>query len=164
MAVTATLPVNAYVGIGANLGDAKGTVLHAIGLLRQLAQTRVTAQSCLYRTAPIDAGGEDYVNAVVKLETGLAAQALLEALQATEQACGRERPYPNAPRTLDLDILLYGAQHIATATLTVPHPRMKQRAFVLVPLVQIDPLVQIPGFGAARLLLAGVSAQRIEEM
>jgi 2-amino-4-hydroxy-6-hydroxymethyldihydropteridine diphosphokinase len=136
--------VTAYVALGANLGDAASAVRHAMQALDSLPLTRVTQRSSLYKTAPIFAGGEseagpDYINAVVALETGLTAPALLQQLQQLEQAAGRERPYRDAPRTLDLDLLLYGSARIESQELTVPHPRMALRAFVLVPLAEIAP-------------------------
>ncbi|OON60436.1 2-amino-4-hydroxy-6-hydroxymethyldihydropteridine diphosphokinase [Massilia sp. KIM] len=151
----------AYVGIGANLGDARANVLDAIERLRALPGARLLAASSLYRSAPIDSGGDDYVNAVAALDTELAPQALLEALQGIEQAHGRERPYRNAPRTLDLDLLLYGERSIATATLTVPHPRMHERAFVLAPLLEIAPDLAIPGLGPAAGFVPQVAGQFI---
>jgi 2-amino-4-hydroxy-6-hydroxymethyldihydropteridine diphosphokinase len=157
-------PVTAYVGIGSNLGDARAHVQHALAQLDQLDDTTLTAQSSLFRSAPVDAGGDDYVNAVARLETALDAQELLRQLQALEQAAGRERPYVNAPRTLDLDLLLYGRQRISSASLTVPHPRMAQRAFVLIPLLQIDPLLEIPGQGPIHMLVPGVAQQAIRKI
>ncbi|MEW6695693.1 2-amino-4-hydroxy-6-hydroxymethyldihydropteridine pyrophosphokinase [Tepidimonas thermarum] len=132
-------PVTAYIGIGANLGDAPAQVRAALQWLDALPQTRCIAASGLWRTAPVDAAGPDYCNAVAALSTRLSAPALLQALQGLEARAGRERPYRNAPRTLDLDLLLYGGARIASPQLTVPHPRMWQRAFVLVPLAQIAP-------------------------
>jgi 2-amino-4-hydroxy-6-hydroxymethyldihydropteridine diphosphokinase len=153
-----------YIGVGANLGSAQEQVEQAIARLAQLPDSALLARSSLFRTAPVDAGGDDYVNAVVKLETGLGAQSLLTQLQAIEQDFGRERPYPNAPRTLDLDLLLYGRETIAGDTLTVPHPRMTQRAFVLIPLLQIDPFIDIPGKGPAHAFVPGVSSQTIRKI
>ena len=132
-------PVTAFVALGANLGDARATVLHALNDLATLPQTRLQARSRLYRTAPHEASGPDFINAVARIDTGLSAPDLLLALQALEQAAGRERPYPNAPRTLDLDILLYGDARIDSPRLTVPHPRMQGRAFVLCPLADVAP-------------------------
>ncbi|MFC5610316.1 2-amino-4-hydroxy-6-hydroxymethyldihydropteridine diphosphokinase [Variovorax soli] len=129
----------AYVAIGANLGDPRQAVEHAIDALGRLPQSRLVARSSLYRTAPVDAGGPDFINAVVALETELAPLDLLARLQAIEAAAGRERPYRNAPRTLDLDLLIHGERALETPTLTLPHPRMGQRAFVLVPLAEIAP-------------------------
>ena len=132
-------PVTAYVGLGANLGDPAAAIRAAIEGLDALPQSRVTARSSLYRTAPVGATGPDYVNAVAALETSLTAPDLLAQLQHLEQRAGRERPYPNAPRTLDLDLLLYGDARIASPRLVVPHPRMHERAFVLHPLAEIAP-------------------------
>jgi 2-amino-4-hydroxy-6-hydroxymethyldihydropteridine diphosphokinase len=151
----------AYIGIGANLGDAHGTVREAVARLGKLPQTRVDAHSASYRTAPIASCGPDYINAVARLDTGLGPHELLAQLQALEQEHGRERPYRNAPRTLDLDLLLYGDQAIATNDLTVPHPRMLERAFVLVPLLEIAPDAQVPGKGPARDFLPEVAGQSI---
>jgi 2-amino-4-hydroxy-6-hydroxymethyldihydropteridine diphosphokinase len=156
--------VSAYVGIGSNLGDARSNVERAVLELGKLCQTRITGQSSLFQTAPIDAGGNDYVNAVVRLDTRLSALALLHQLQALEQAFSRERPYPNAPRTLDLDILLYGQQEISSDVLTVPHPRMTERAFALIPLLQIDPLITIPGQGPAHSFVPAVASQAIHKL
>ena len=153
-----------YIGIGANLGDARETVSRTIEMLGTLPQTRRVAQSSLFSSAPVDASGDDYVNAVVKIETQLQPLQLLEALHALEQGFGRERPYRNAPRTLDLDILLYGDQVIQSDTLTVPHPRMSQRAFVLIPLLQIDPFITIPGHGPAHAFVPGVAGQSIRKI
>ncbi|MEA5098364.1 MAG: 2-amino-4-hydroxy-6-hydroxymethyldihydropteridine diphosphokinase [Burkholderiaceae bacterium] len=156
--------VTAYIGLGANLGEAAASVRRALAQLGQLPQTRLTAQSSLFRTAPVDADGEDYVNAVAQLETRLPPLALLRELQRIEQDFGRERPYPNAPRTLDLDILLYGQQQIMSDELVVPHPRLTQRAFALIPLLQIDPLAAIPGVGPAHTFVPAVAGQRVGKM
>jgi len=154
----ATAAVSAWIGLGANLGDRQATLRTALAAMQALPGTRVQRVSSLYGSAPVDAGGPDYLNAVVQLCTTLAPQALLEYLQAIEQAAGRERPYRNAPRTLDLDILLYGNLSIATPTLTVPHPRLHERAFVLHPLAELAPeRVRAQD-------LAAVAAQRIERI
>ncbi len=131
--------VSAFIALGANLGDAGATVLKAIADVADLPQTRLLQQSSLYATAPVDSSGPDYINAVVQVTTGLDALHLLHALQQLENGAGRDRPYRNAPRTLDLDILLYGNEVINTPELVVPHPRMTGRAFVLVPLAEIAP-------------------------
>ena len=164
MMAGSVIAVIAYIGLGANLGDARDAVQRAMLALSDLPATRLLAQSSLFRSAPLDAAGDDYVNAVVQLETTLSATALLLQLQRIEAAFGRLRPYPNAPRTLDLDLLLYGAQTIDNATLTVPHPRMTQRAFTLIPLLQLDPLIAIPGLGPAHRFVPGVSAQQIQKI
>lgn len=156
--------VKAYIGLGANLGDAASTVQCALLELDQLPQTHLHAQSSLFRTAPIEAGGDDYINAVACVETSLSASDLLQQLQSIEQVHGRQRPYRNAPRTLDLDILLYGQDRIETEELQVPHPRLTQRAFVLIPLLQIDPFVAIPGQGPAHQFVPGVAGQAIHKL
>lgn len=138
-APAASAPVSAWIGLGANLGDRLATLRTALSAMGALPGTRVQGVSSLYGSAPVDAGGPDYLNAVAQVQTTLAPHALLAQLQAIEQAAGRERPYRNAPRTLDLDLLLYGTQHIATPDLTVPHPRMFERAFVLQPLAELAP-------------------------
>lgn len=135
----ATPAVVTFIGIGANLGDAQATVLQAIQDIGALPGTALLRASSLYRTAPIDSSGPDYLNAVAEISTILDAHALLAQLQAMETKAGRARPYRNAPRTLDLDILLYGDRVINSPTLVVPHPRMNQRAFVLAPLAEIAP-------------------------
>lgn len=131
--------VTSFIAIGGNLGDAKATAAQAIKNIGALPHTTLLRQSSLYRTAPVDSTGPDYINAVVEISTRLAPHALLAQLQALENAAGRDRPFRNAPRTLDLDILLYADQMLNTATLAVPHPRMMQRAFVLTPLAEIAP-------------------------
>jgi 2-amino-4-hydroxy-6-hydroxymethyldihydropteridine diphosphokinase len=136
--------VTAYIALGANLGDATAALQQAVAAINTLPDCAVKKTSSLYRTAPLEtlpghAPGDDYINAVVEIETLLTAPTLLQHLQQTELAAGRERPYINAPRTLDLDLLLYGNGRIDSTHLTVPHPRMWQRAFVLVPLAEIAP-------------------------
>ncbi len=131
--------LSVFIGIGANLGDAKTSVLRAVQSIAALPHTALVAQSSLYRTAPLESSGADYVNAVVQIATSLTAARLLAHLQQIENQAGRQRPYRNAPRTLDLDILLFGDAAIDTPDLAVPHPRMNERAFVLVPLAEIAP-------------------------
>jgi 2-amino-4-hydroxy-6-hydroxymethyldihydropteridine diphosphokinase len=160
---TGNIMMRASIGIGANLGDAVHTVRQPSPRLLHSGTTLIAASS-LYSSAPVDSSGDDYVNAVIQVETGFTAEALLTALQALENQHGRERPYRNAPRTLDLDVLLYGDQQISSATLQVPHPRMHERAFVLLPLTEIAPETQIPGIGAALSLLESVSDQRIRKL
>ena len=132
-------PVTAYIALGANLGDPAAALCQAMDDLNQVNGITVTGRSSLYRTAPIDSSGPDYVNAVVEITTQLTAPALLAALQQIENEAGRERPFINAPRTLDLDVLLFGEAHVHSARLEVPHPRMWARAFVLLPLAEIAP-------------------------
>lgn len=132
-------PVTAFVSLGANLGDAVRTVRAALMALGQVPGVQLGRSSSLYRTAPVDSTGPDYINAVAEVSTTLSAPGLLAVLQAIENWAGRERPYRNAPRTLDLDLLLYGSARIDSPHLTVPHPRMGTRAFVLVPMADIAP-------------------------
>ena len=147
-----------FVALGANLGDAAQTLRQAVAAVGRLPHTRVRKASSLYRTAPVDSSGPDYLNAVLQIETALPAPVLLQALQEIEAAAGRERPYRNAPRTLDLDILLYGRGQIDSPHLQVPHPRMAQRAFVLEPLAEIAPERVSPAQREA------VADQRIERL
>jgi 2-amino-4-hydroxy-6-hydroxymethyldihydropteridine diphosphokinase len=157
--------ITAFVGIGSNQGDARGHVLGAFDELARLPDTYLTARSSLYRSAPVDAPGQpDYVNAVAALDTELSAAQLFGALQDIEQRHGRERPYPNAPRTLDLDLLTYGDTVLISPMLTLPHPRMHQRAFVLRPLLELDARAEVPGRGRAADLLAACADQRVERL
>ncbi|NHZ82227.1 2-amino-4-hydroxy-6-hydroxymethyldihydropteridine diphosphokinase [Massilia sp. CCM 8695] len=154
----------AYIGIGANLGDARANVADALARLAALDGSRLLAQSSAWRTAPIDSSGDDYINAVACIDTAMSAADLLATLQAIELAHGRERPYRNAPRTLDLDILLYNDERIDTASLQVPHPRMRERAFVLAPLLEIAPHIELPGHGPAQRFLPAVAGQAIARL
>jgi 2-amino-4-hydroxy-6-hydroxymethyldihydropteridine diphosphokinase len=140
--------VRAYVGLGANLGDAMATVAEALVALGALPGTTLVARSSFYRSAPIDAGGPDFVNAVAAFDTTLAPAELLQHLHIIEAAAGRVRPYVNAPRTLDLDLLLYGDSVVDDAGLTLPHPRLHERRFVLVPLLELAPALVHPLHGA----------------
>lgn len=136
--------VIAYIGLGANLGLAPVTLRQAADELARTPDVGSLQLSPFYRTAPIDSSGPDYTNAVARIETTLAPIPLLDILQAIETSHGRLRPYRNAPRTLDLDLLLYGDQVINTPRLTVPHPRMHERAFVLQPLSDLAPGLSLP--------------------
>ena len=154
----------AYVGIGANLGDAQATVAAAGQALAALPHSRLVALSSVYRSAPIDAAGPDFFNAVACLHTHLSAAALLAELQAIERAFGRERPYRHAPRTLDLDLLLLGGEVVNSPELTVPHPRLHQRAFVLQPLLELNPALAAPGLGALARWLPATADQPIQRL
>lgn len=154
----------AYLGLGANLGDARQSLKDAVVCLAQQHSITVLAKSSLYRTEPIDAAGDDYYNLVVKLDTTLTAQALLALCHRIEHDFGRDRPFHNAPRTLDIDIVLFGDTTIDTPELVIPHPRAAERAFVLVPLAEIDPDIEIPGVGRAVERLGDVTHQRIEKV
>ena len=131
--------VNVYAGLGANLGHARQSIDSAILALGKLPETLLVGRSSFYQSAPFQADGPDYINAVVHLQTCLNAIDLLRAFQRIEQLAGRERPYRNAPRTLDIDLLLYGDGNIQSPELQVPHPRMHERAFVLLPLSELSP-------------------------
>ncbi|MFG6449436.1 2-amino-4-hydroxy-6-hydroxymethyldihydropteridine diphosphokinase [Roseateles sp. BYS180W] len=146
-AVSAVFQGLALVGLGANLGDAQASVWQAIAACAQCPDTRCLGWSSAWRTAPVDAQGPDFVNAVAVLETTLAPLQLLDALQAIEQQHGRERPYRNAPRTLDLDLLALQGCEMAEPRLTLPHPRMFGRAFVLAPLLELCPTWVWPKVG-----------------
>ena len=154
----------AYVGLGANLGSPVDALRQAVVAIRALPDTWLVAVSSPYRTAPLQASGPDFVNAVAELRTRLEPEVLLQHLLAIEQAHGRQRPYPNAPRTLDLDLLLYGDSVLHTASLILPHPRLHQRQFVLVPLLELDPQLQVVGLGALREFSSALQDQTIERL
>ena len=154
----------AYIGLGANLGDARAALQAALDALAAMPDSDLLRCSAIYRSAPIDSSGPDYLNAVAELRTALAPLALLHQMQAIERAQGRERPYRNAPRTLDLDLLLYDDLVQADPELTLPHPRAHERAFVLCPLAELAPERVIPGHGRAADLLAAVAGQSIERL
>ncbi len=141
-----------------------GTLRSALSCIARLAQTELLATSPFYRSAPVDAGGPDYTNAVAAISTRLGAHELLDRLQGIEAEHGRERPFVNAPRSLDLDVLLYGEQLINSKRLCVPHPRMHQRAFVLRPLADLAPHLHVPGHGQVSQLLAALTDQSIEPL
>ena len=157
--------IRAYVGLGANLGEPRRQLTEALIAMSGLPETRLAGHSSFYRTTPV--GHEDqpeFLNAVAALDTRLAPGVLLEGLQGIERRHHRERSFPNAPRTLDLDLLLFGEEQIARPGLTVPHPRMHQRAFVLQPLLELDPEASIPGKGKAGAFLAACASQKIERL
>ncbi len=153
-----------FVGLGANLGDAHATLTAALRDLAGLPGTRLVATSSFYRSAPVQARGPDFVNAVAELATTLEPRALLQALHAIEDAHGRERPYVNAPRTLDLDLLLHGQRCEQEPGLTLPHPRLQERAFVLQPLLELAPHLVHPVLGSLDAWSAGVSGQRVHKL
>jgi 2-amino-4-hydroxy-6-hydroxymethyldihydropteridine diphosphokinase len=155
----------AFVGIGSNLEEPARQVSQALLELDALPHSRVVARSSLYRSAPVGyAAQPDFVNAVAQLETGMPAERLLDELQALESRHGRQRSFANAPRTLDLDLLLFEKLQMKTGRLTVPHPRMHERAFVLKPLLEIAPRTDIPGIGAASEALHKLAGQAVEKM
>jgi 2-amino-4-hydroxy-6-hydroxymethyldihydropteridine diphosphokinase len=155
----------AYIGIGSNLDEPQAQVKRAFDELAGLARTRLVGRSSLYRTAPVGhADQPDFINAVAALDTELGARELLGELQAIEQRHGRKRSFVNAPRTLDLDLLLFGNERIDRPDLVVPHPRMHERAFVLQPLLEIARKVRIPGRDSAAACLARCAEQNVERI
>lgn len=156
-------PVRAYIGLGANLGDGAATLRAVLDELRATPGLQNLQASPFYRSAPVDAGGPDFTNAVAGVDTTLAPLDLLDALQALELRHGRQRPYRNAPRTLDLDLLLYDDLRLDTPRLTLPHPRMHERAFVLLPLRDLAPGMML-GHETLDALLARCGDQAIQPM
>jgi len=155
----------AFVGLVSNLADPRAQVLRALQALGSLPQTRVLARSSLYRSAPVGYLEQpDFINAVAQLETGLSPRALLDALLELEQECGRTREFINAPRTLDLDLLMYDELLHHEHGLTIPHPQMHLRAFVLRPLLEIAPDCVIPGIGSAAAALRQCADQQLERV
>ncbi|MBI5782893.1 MAG: 2-amino-4-hydroxy-6-hydroxymethyldihydropteridine diphosphokinase [Gammaproteobacteria bacterium] len=158
--------VRAYIGLGSNLADPIAQVHAGVAALAQLEQTRVEACSSFYRTAPVGLREQpDFINAVCRVRTGQVPATLMRNLLEIERMHGRLRQGgKGGPRTLDLDLLLYGDQAIRMAELTVPHPRLHERAFVLYPLHEIEPDLVIPGRGVLRELLADCAGQPIQKI
>lgn len=153
----------AYVALGANLDDPRSQILQALGELDGIPESRVVSRSSLYRTAPVGNPDQpDFINAVARLDTALDARPLLDALLELEGRHGRRRSVPNAPRTLDLDLLLYADRVFHEAGLTLPHPRLHERAFVLAPLAEIAPDAIVPGRGRVADLLDRVDRSGVE--
>ena len=155
---------DAFIALGSNLGDRGAEIERALAEIAALPGTQLFARSSQYESAPLQAGGGDYRNAVAQVRTTLAPLALLHALLAIEARHGRVRHFLNAPRTLDLDLLLHGTAGIVSEALTLPHPRLHERAFVLAPLAEIAPGLVVPGHGRVEDLLRGVAAQRIAKL
>ena len=157
----------AYIALGANLGDPEDTLQAAVEALRSIERSSFAGVSPMYRSAPIDCEGPDFVNAVVRIETGLEPFGLLLHLQDLEMMLGRKRrsgEKRNVPRKVDLDLLLLGDLRVRSAPLTLPHPRMHQRAFVLRPLLDLDPAAVAPALGRLDRYLDAVASQRIERI
>jgi 2-amino-4-hydroxy-6-hydroxymethyldihydropteridine diphosphokinase len=155
----------AYVGLGSNQRDPGTQIDQAFAELDELPHTRLVKRSSLFRSAPLGyAKQPNFLNAVAQLETGMPAERLLAELHQIEDRHGRERPFPDAPRTLDLDLLLYGQLQLNSEKLTLPHPRMHERAFVLRPLLEIDPAANVPGYGPAGELLKRCQCQDVERV
>jgi len=156
--------MRAFIGLGANLGHPGDQLRAALEALRSLPGSSLTRHSSLWSSAPLGyAGQPDFLNAVAEIDTTLSADALLDQLQGIETRYGRTRSFANAPRTLDLDLLLYGEEIRNDPRLTLPHPRMHERAFVLRPLAQIAPGLLIPGRGPVTELLHDVAGQACTE-
>jgi 2-amino-4-hydroxy-6-hydroxymethyldihydropteridine diphosphokinase len=153
-----------FIGLGANLGNAERAVREAMQAIAALPALQWVAASSLYASAPVDATGPEFVNAVAEVRTALQPVELLRALHAMEDAQGRQRPFRNAPRTLDLDLLMFGQRVIESAELQLPHPRLHQRAFVLLPLLELAPDLQHPLHGALLHCVAQVGDQPIRRM
>lgn len=155
----------AYIGLGSNLENPVGQLQRAFVDLEGLPDTNLVACSSLYRSAPIGLLDQpDFTNAVAKIATKLTPQSLLQALLHIEHQHGRERTFRNAPRTLDLDVLLYDDVRLHEHGLTIPHPQMHKRAFVLQPLLEIAPDISIPGIGQAGMALAGCQDQVLDRI
>ncbi|MEO8342921.1 MAG: 2-amino-4-hydroxy-6-hydroxymethyldihydropteridine diphosphokinase [Gallionella sp.] len=159
----------AFIGLGSNLQDPHSQLQRALVDLEKLPDTRVVARSSLYRSAPLGCPDHlpsqpDFVNAVAKIMTSLTPQALLQALLQIEHQHGRERTYRNAPRTLDLDVLLYDDMQLHEPGLSIPHPQMHRRAFVLQPLLEIAPDIRIPGVGQAQQSLLACQDQVLDRI
>jgi 2-amino-4-hydroxy-6-hydroxymethyldihydropteridine diphosphokinase len=154
----------AFIGFGGNIGDTRQLITDAIVCLAQRAELHILAKSCFYQSAPVEATGGDYINAVIEVETQLSPYGLLHVCQAIEQEFGRERPYANAPRTLDLDILSFEGVSQTDTELILPHPKIIERSFVLLPLLEIAPNFFLPNFGELKAYLPKVAHQRIEKL
>jgi len=154
----------AFIGFGGNVGDTRQLITDAIVCLAQRCELQILAKSCFYQSAPYQATGGDYINSVIEVETQLSPYGLLHVCQAVEQEFGRERPYANAPRTIDLDILSFEGVSQTDTELTIPHPRMIERSFVLLPLLEIAPDFFLPNLGELKAYLPNVANQRIEKL
>jgi len=154
----------AFIGFGGNLGDTRQIITDAIVCLALRSELQILTKSCFYQSAHIDANGGDYINAVIEIETQLSPYGLLHVCQAIENEFGRERPYSNAPRTLDLDILSFEGVTQNETELILPHPRIIERSFVLLPLLEIAPNFFLPDLGELKTYLPKVAHQRIEKL
>ena len=154
----------AFIGFGGNIGDTRQIITDAIVCLALRSELHILAKSCFYQRAPVEATGGDYINAVIEIETELSPYGLLHVCQAIEQEFGRERPYSNAPRTLDLDILSFEGVIQNETELILPHPRIIERSFVLLPLLEIAPNFFLPDLGELKSYIPKVAHQRIEKL
>lgn len=158
--------IQAYIGLGSNLANPTSQIRSGFTELSRITQSHVEACSSLYRTAPVGRQDQpDFINAVCRLRTKLAPTVLMQMLLEIEQRHGRVREgEQGGPRTLDLDLLLYGSETIQTEKLTVPHPRLHERAFVLYPLFELEPALEIPSHGTVRELLKNRSGQTVQKL
>lgn len=154
----------AFIGFGGNIGDTRQLITDAIVCLALRSELQILAKSCFYQSAPVEATGGDYINAVIEVETELSPYGLLHVCQTIEQEFGRERPYTNAPRTLDLDILSFEGVTQNETELILPHPKIIERSFVLLPLLEIAPNFFLPDLGELKTYLPQVAHQRIEKL
>ena len=154
----------AFIGFGGNIGDSRQLITDAIVCLAQRSEIHILAKSCFYQSAPVEATDGDYINAVIEIDTQLSPYGLLHVCQAIEQEFGRERPYANAPRTLDLDILSFEGVTQSETQLILPHPKIIERSFVLLPLLEIAPDLFLPNWGELKAYLPQVAHQRIEKL
>ncbi len=154
----------AYIGLGGNIGHSRQILTDAVICLAQSPAILINARSCFYISTPVNAPGNDYVNNVIAVSTRLEPIPLLHACQSVEQKFGRERPYENAPRTLDIDLLMYDDVSYNSPELILPHPRMAERMFVLLPLLEIDSEISLPKIGKLKDQIANLSWQKIERL
>jgi 2-amino-4-hydroxy-6-hydroxymethyldihydropteridine diphosphokinase len=154
----------AYIGLGGNIGDSRQILTDAVVCLAQFPAISINARSCFYISSPVDATGGDYINNVISIDTHLDPIPLLRVCQSVEQHFGRERPYEKAPRTLDIDLLIYENVTHNTPELILPHPRLTERMFVLLPLLEIEGEIELPNHGKLKNKLPELSWQKIEKL
>jgi 2-amino-4-hydroxy-6-hydroxymethyldihydropteridine diphosphokinase len=154
----------AFIGLGGNVGDSRQILTDAVICLAQIPSIQINARSCFYISSPVDAPGDDYINNVVSISTTLEPKSLLHACQAVERHFGRERPYEKAPRTLDIDVLIYEDLISNDPELIIPHPRMTERMFVLLPLLELEPEIELPLHGKLKHKIPDLSWQQIEKL
>jgi 2-amino-4-hydroxy-6-hydroxymethyldihydropteridine diphosphokinase len=154
----------AFIGLGGNIGDSRQILTDAVICLAQIPSIQIDARSCFYISTPVDAPGNDYINNVIAITTTLEPISLLHACQSVERHFGRERPFAKAPRTLDIDLLTYEDLSYTDPELTIPHPRITERMFVLLPLLEIEPEIALPRFGKLKNHLTDLSWQKIEKL
>ena len=154
----------AFIGLGGNVGDTRQILTDAVFCLAQIPSIKVLASSCFYISSPVDAPGGDYINNVISVSTSLDPLSLLHACQSVENDFGRERPYDRAPRTLDIDLLIYDDVECNDPELIIPHPRIAERMFVLLPLLELAPDIELPNHGKLKNKVPDLSWQKIEKL